>query len=431
MTSYLRRSVDMGVSGVYNPGLDQDYRVFNNASYYTETNTTWAKFWAPWAFLQPSKNYMPDDPASPAYQSFLQFDDQINQARANGLNIIINSWTVPEWANGAVDSQGAPLTGQAEILYMKEDRMNQADYQAWYKGGTYSGPKPDDRKGLHFKFPSDLTTTGPWAKWIGFLVNRYRDLSGGRLGVIEIINEPNLQMFPLFNANSADPWSPGTDYVVNCALVQMFSTAQAVNASYGYPAWIMGPATDDRYGPANSFESARASTRLRMRYDDFVNNLLGTLEGTNFVAHSKTIWSHHNYTDVEFDMGDFTSTGNGGNRAADVRRRLVNRWAGVGQAPGVKSNPLVFISEGGARSNVIQDKYPGVDWEQKQRDLVRHNWQRHVQDSGDGLGIGMISNYLFHSQTTFDSGLRTPLFAPGGDRARPSYDYWKTLPRFR
>ena len=104
----------------------------------------------------------------------------------------------------------------------------------------------------------------------------------------------------------------------------MFVTAQRIATDLGSPVVLAGPATSDVRG-----------------YDRFTDRLLDALDARGFVAGTRFAWTHHNYADVAYATS----------RTADVRRRLVGRWAGW--PAGDAGNPQLLLTEGGVTLQTI------------------------------------------------------------------------------
>src|SRR4051795_4319866 len=85
----LRKLIDIGPGGVIYPGSAQDYRAYSNRTYLAETQTGWMRMWADWPSLQPDGRYKIDDPANPGYPKLLALDEQIRQACADGLRVML------------------------------------------------------------------------------------------------------------------------------------------------------------------------------------------------------------------------------------------------------------------------------------------------------------------------------------------------------
>lgn len=426
MSTYLRRSVDMPPGGVDNPGTAWDYRYWNNPYHIANTGTTWVRFWARWPTLQPDPNLMPDHPSSPAKAKFDAFDAQVNQARADGKNVIIVSYQFPRWANGTSHlAYGSP----EEIDFGHQDRMSSTQYYAWEGAGRpWDTAGSYKRKDLEFRIPSSLGTDSPWARWLGFLINRYRNYGDGRVVALEMCNEPNLQMWPLMlSSSTSSRWDNGENNS-DCDVATMMQTAQTVASNYGWPCYLMGP------GEADTTEHHRR----RVPYNMFVDDLLNLLDQLAFKAHPMFLWSHHNYEDVLWDRADNPANslkGKSPNFTADVRRKLVNRWSGWPQDGVQKNNPGIFITEGGVNIDTIPSVYGSTMTDSqilsKQAELIQRTWNRHFTDWNEGAGVAMLSNYMMYTTNVYNSGLREKVVNGVEGAARPAYNTWKSLPSHR
>ena len=387
----LSRCVSLGANGVINPGSTQDYR--NARAFLLETGTSWVRIWADWPSLQPEGGLAPDQ-GSGAWR-VAELDKQIAQANTDGINVMLVSYRFPTWANGT-----SGLSPAADAAYQPQDRIP-------------PGGNPASRKDLRFKLPADLGPTSAWGRWIAFLVNRYSWTSIRRratIAALEVCNEPNLQMWPLEGPSTTrDPYSPGP-VTVQRAVAQMFKTAQSITAVYGSTPMLVGPATWDGVG----------HSRLKLGYETFTRALLDELDRVGFHAGAQFAWSHHNYTDVEYDRGADSLTLRTVNRAVAARQMLVGRWAGWPAADAAA--PSILLPEGGARLTKIARVYRTSDPTEirvRQAELIERNWNRMT----GGLGIAMVGQYLLHTDPNFDSGLCE---VDGSER--PAYFTWAGLP---
>src|SRR2546423_3333464 len=195
--------------------------------------------------------------------------------------------------------------------------MTSAEYQRWLGSG-----KTDftvKRKSLLQGIPPSLGTTSYFGQWIRFLYQRYKRYGSGV--VLEVMNEPGLQMWPQMGPSSTSDRFGNGSVTIGTPVAKMMKTAQAISAGYGHPMSLMAPASDD--GPRGNPLPGR--TRQRTNYATVVGSTLDALDGLGFKAHSKYMWSHHNYTDIEQDQGADTGKPN---RAAHVRSLLAGRWSG-------------------------------------------------------------------------------------------------------
>lgn len=232
-----------------------------------------------------------------------------------------------------------------------------------------------------FMPPADLSAGGAWGQFVAWTIARY----GGAVDVLELCNEPNLQW-------SARRVAPET-------VAAMFATAQRIADDLGSRVVLAGPGVSDVRG-----------------YDDFTERLLAELERRRFVAGPRFAWTHHNYSDVAYATS----------RTADVRRRLVGRWAGWPN--GDAGDPQLLITEGGVTLRTIARRFGVADpaaQRVKQADLLRAAWERLV-DTPDGAGVALVTQYLFHTDPRYDSGLCET--AESGGARRPAFEAWGALP---
>ena len=397
MATALRRCVSLGSSGVGSPGSNQDYA--NNSAFFRETGTRWVRFWADWVVLQPESHLAPNK-GSGAYR-VSALDRQIAQANAEGLQVIVTVWRFPRWANGT-----ASLTASQDSTYQLPDRIAQ-------------GGDPARRKALEFKVPSDLSTGSAFGRFLDFLIARYNSGNPARPGTVaalEVCSEPNLQMWPQQGpSTTTNPYDPGPT-TIHQRVAKMFQTAQSINTRHGSRMLMLGPGTADRTG----------DTRMGTSYASSTTRLLQQLTSLSFRPGAKFGWSHHNYTDIEYDQGAGSSLGRTTNRAAHVRRLLTGAWAGWPTANAAA--PGLALTEGGARLEKIQSVYGLTDAAAilaKQAALLKTNWDR-MFAGADGAGIEILSWYLFYTDPYFDDGLCDY----SGNR-RPAFTTWGQLPSLR
>ena len=401
MAAGLRRCVVLGPAGTIHPGGPQDYRVGNNAAWLRDSGTRWVRLWADWPSLMPFADQL--DPMRMA-----ACDAQIAQARADGLRIILTPYRFPTWANG---TDG--LTSEQLAATMPDRRASgQADIRA---------------KSLLFRYPDDLSPAGAFGRFLRLLIERYDPGSSSTaIDVLELCNEPNLQWWPQQGPSTTpDPHGLGP-IVVHDAVVRMFVTAKQIADDVGSSIVLAGPGSAD----------LTMSNRMRTGYHSLAERILAALSAAGVVAGPRFAWTHHNYSDVTYDQGPgstapdaATNPARQTNLTADMRRRLVGRWAGW--PAGDADDPQLLLTEGGATLSNMQARYGltnPADQRHKQAELIQRNWDRMVSDSGDGAGIAMMSQYLLYSAASFDSGLCDEYEARGA--VRPSYETWKGLPSF-
>ena len=217
----------------------------------------------------------------------------------------------------------------------------------------------------------------PWEQFVAWVCARY----GASTDVLELCNEPNL-------AGTA----PET-------VAAMFATAQRIAGGLGTDLVLAGPGTSDVRG-----------------YATFTDRLLDALDARGFAAGPRFAWTHHNYADVAY----------GTRRTADVRRRLIGRWAGW--PAGDAGAPQLMITEGGVTLQTIARRLGIVDpvaQRAKQAELLHEAYAR-LAAGPDGAGVALVTQYLFYSDPHYDSGLcDTP---EAGGAVRPAFEAWQALP---
>jgi hypothetical protein len=401
MAAGLRRCVVLGPAGTIQPGGPQDYRVGTNRFWLKDSGTRWVRLWADWPSLMPVADQL--DP-----MRMEACDTQIAQARADGLRIVLTPYRFPTWANGT-----DALTPEQLAATMPDRR---------------AAGQPDTRaKSLLFRYPDDLSATSAFGRFLRLLIERY-DPRGSTtsIDVLELCNEPNLQWWPQQGSSTTtNPYDRGP-IVVHDAVVRMFVTARQIADEVGSDIVLAGPGSAD----------LTAGNRLRTGYHSLAERILADLDAAGVVPGPRFAWTHHNYSDVTYDQGPgstapdaATNPARQTNLTADMRSRLVGRWAGW--PAGDAGDPQLLLTEGGATLNSIQARYGLTDPAQqrrKQAELIQRNWDRMASDGGDGAGIAMTSQYLLYTTATFDSGLCEEYEAGGA--TRPSYETWKGLPSF-
>jgi hypothetical protein len=234
-----------------------------------------------------------------------------------------------------------------------------------------------------FTPPADISQSGAWGQFVAWTVARY----GGAIDMLELTNEPNLQ------------WSSRS--VAPATVAAMFDTAQRIAGGLGSPVVLAGPGLSDVRG-----------------YDQFTEALLHALEARGFAAGPHFAWTHHNYSDVAYAT----------DRTADVRRRLAGRWAGWPE--GDAGEPQLLITESGVTLRTVARRLGIADpaaQRIKQADLLRAAWDR-LAGRADGGGVALFTQYLFHTDPRYDSGLCET--AESGGARRPAFAAWRALPSF-
>jgi hypothetical protein len=393
--------LDIGPGGVISPGSAQDLRYAGNRGYFADTRTPWIRMWADWPSLQPHPGYAPGDPRSPGHWKLQALDEQIRLARASGLKVMLMPYRFPTWVNGTATLSARKDT-DAEIAFRHADRMTRAEWERYVRNGRDPAAYNPSRHALEYLLPDDAY--GPaseWARFFDFLYDRYHGWVDG----FELVNEPNLQLWPQQAppAAGADPFAP-TPTTIGVAIAQLLKTAQAVSTSYAHTTMLYAPSISDSDTP---------SSRRYTRYDDFVGALLDAFGAVGYLPHSRQAWSHHNYTDVEKRQ---TAT-----RTQLIRGLLAGRWGGHGDG----REPTVYVTEGGARLSRMPALYPREDPREAQAKGLRDAWALHQPGAAAGEGVAMLAQYLLYADPNFDCGLLDPY--PSRVK-RPAYAAWRAFP---
>jgi hypothetical protein len=383
----LRKCVAM--DSLNNGGDVEDLRVNGNLEKLLALGTRWVRIWIRWdkAQLYPSA-FVPmtalDGPLNDdvvcgsgcGYGYIQAIDEQIALARAAGLNVILTTWFFPRWANETADKPAD---------WAREDRG--------------SAMTPLERlKPLEWRIPiGQLGTTGHYGRWLGWLMDRYGGY--GRNLVLEIVNEPNGQLWPQQGPSvTGDRYGPG-DITAGAYAAEMIATARALSAERGHRIQVAAPALSDRARPAD---------RLFTPLETAVPATMAALDDLGFPATPTFIWTHHNYSDIENDIPSPT-------RAEAVRELLRGSWRGRGGP----DDPRVWLTEGGARlgSGEVSDLA-------RQAELVAASWER----MSAAAGIELFSNYLMYADPVANSGLCESILTGGA--ARPVWSVFQSLPSF-
>src|SRR5689334_8632308 len=122
-------------------GVEQTYAA--NRNRFLDTGTPWVRLWADWPTAQPLPDRAPD---------LARLDADVALAKVDGLRVMVTAWRFAPWASGDP-----------------------------------------------FTVARDLSPSGAWGRWIALLLDRY----SGTIDALEIVNEPNLQLFPQAGIDSA------------------------------------------------------------------------------------------------------------------------------------------------------------------------------------------------------------------------------------
>ena len=433
-----------------------------------ESGTTWVRLWVDWAAIQPySWVKLPelqsrsleelraleaDKGSAPelrrAARLLINLDGQIRVAHKEKLQVILTvNHSYPLWTNDS-RVQVKALPGQSDeygpILGCDNACQGWNDVEFILKSRT---PRDSFRK-----VPTNLNARGPWADWIGFLIERYGltqnkinpnrqpcsyNFNGEGCGdyqryvdFLEIVNEPNLTHWPQRNAND--------NLIMPLYVARMFRAAKGeLDRRNRIVAGQLPPGSRTTLrllGPALS-DSTETNDR-RTSYYEFTRELFKRLDSINFRAGDNFAWSHHNYGDVEYGRYGQTRTVRvdpddcDTNSAAWLRRLLRvgaagYRWEGWPDL----DHPKLLITEGGARLSRLISLYNIAptnlrDLQSLQAGLVKANFLK--MDLGSlSPGIAMTTNYLTYSDPRYDTGLMDFLFNPTPNDQTPGCEVWK------
>jgi hypothetical protein len=338
------RGIDLTPHGVRAPGSPQDYTVLRTQPWAERLigHTTHLRLWADWPFLQPRGDVALDDPDNPGRPNLLSLDAQIDAAVADGLQVILLPWRYPRWVNHTTEHDGTKSP---------EWRLPDSGH------GPYS----------------------PWAHWVESLWQRY----AGRIACFEVINEPNLQMWPQEDIAERVAW--------------MMSTVDAVARRHDFAATCLGPSISD----AESDRPWRITERR-----PFVESLLPALARRGFGGGDHWVWSFHNYNDCEL----------GGDRVSAMRAQIAGRWPGRQAEDG---GPLMYATEGGVRLVGVERRHGMTYAPERQRARQAAMLADAVARYERTPGVGLFTHYTVYAEPGYDCGL---LEADG--TMRPAFGAW-------
>jgi hypothetical protein len=361
-----------------------DYRSWGNRQYFKDSRTGWVKLWVSWydleqAYPQTARDGMWNNLTGSAVGSayLRRLDGQIRAANDDGMRTIVTIYQAfPTWASGA------------------------------------TGQDPLSSKGAERKLPTNLTTTGAWAWFVGYLSARYNGAynatgphkpakretssayygnpSRAKLDAIEIVNEPNTLYWPM-------------DNIVR-STATMMRTAATVSSQWGHQT-ILGPATSDSPDPG----AARAG--VSMDWQAFTSQLLDALAG--WTPPVPVYWSSHNYKDVKYEDPPATS------RAKQTIDLLYAKaWKGVG------GDRNLWLTEGGYNLGSSWAD-PAARDAQAAKIAKSYNAMRTLPE------VVMWTQHAINdlANNGFKSGLRDDFdySLPGPGSARPAWSTWLTL----
>jgi hypothetical protein len=427
MSTVLRKCLDLTPNGVIRPGSLQDYRVLRQQPWWPALRATSSRLrlWADWPTLQPLANVPIDSSANPGYGNLLAFDEQVRLAGVDGLKVILMPYRYPRWVNetGKID----PTTDDY-LLFQPENRVRvQLFLDWWTQRGTPAEPAVRatlrrSLKALEYRLPPEgHGIQSQWARYVEFLWQRYVEQapSHGRVDYFEVVNEPNLQIWP---QRSPSMWPDdlegrfqvqGSEITVHRAVAQMMATMDEIAGRRGADVTCLAPSHSDADSPRPRQISVHTTTPYSTVAEPFVEFLLDELDRIGFTAGPRWAWSYHNYNDFELNQ----------TRVQSLRQRLDGRWHGRQRDGG----PELYCTEGGSRLERVRQRFgaslPYQEQLRLQAEVVREAVSRHHRPKDEGAGVAMLTQYTVHADPNYDCGL-----VESSGAWRPAFDAWVSLP---
>jgi hypothetical protein len=333
---------DLTPQGLRTPGVLQDYTVLRAQPWAPPliARATHVRLWVDWPFVQPKGSIGLADPANPGLPHLLALDAQVDAAVADGLQVILMPWRYPRWVNHTT----VHFNGKSPEWRTPE-----------------SGHGPDS----------------PWARFVEALWLRY----SCRMSCFEVVNEPNLQIWP-------------QDDIAR-RVAEMITTVDAIARRHEEDVTCLAPSISDA-------ESDRPFMITEQR--PFNAALLDSLDRRGFAGGERWVWSFHNYNDAEL----------GGDRVSAMREQIAGRWRGR-RAP--DGGPLVYATEGGVRLIGVERRYGRTFSPQRQRAEQAAMLADAIDRYERAPGVGLFTQYTVTADPGYDCGLRE---ADGS--ARPAFD---------
>jgi hypothetical protein len=340
-TSAKAIGIDLTPEGLRSPGVLQDYTVLRLQPWAPPliARATHVRFWVDWPFVQPDGAIALDDPANPGLPHLRALDAQVDAVVADGLKVILMPYRYPRWVN--------------------------------HTTSHFHGRSPEWRLPRSGHGPDS-----PWARFVESIWLRYCC----RMSCFEVVNEPNLQLWP--QARVAE------------RVAEMITTVDAIADRYEQRVTCLAPSISD----AVSDKALLVTGRRR-----FIGTLLDSLDRRGFEGGERWVWSFHNYNDAE----------RGGDRVSAMRAQLAGRWRGR-RAP--EGGPLVYATEGGVRLAGVERRYGRTLSPSRLRNEQAAMLAGAIARYERTPGVGLFTQYTVTADPNYDCGLRD---ADGG--ARPAF----------
>jgi hypothetical protein len=435
MSFKLAKCVDITPNGVLRPGFPQDYREYRKQAWFPRllATTSHIRFWADWSSLQLRKDIAFGDPAYPDHHKLTGLDEQIRLANQDGLKTIVMPYRYPLWVNGT-EAISHPWS-LGNVMYRPGDRAPLGTWRAWYQNQGDFGrvlALAGVMRALEYELPAEGHGPGStWGRYVAALFDRYVANSDryGRADYFEVVNEPNLQVFPQRSptTRTGDIYAQfeleGSQLTVHKAVAEMMATMDQIARQYSPRVGLIAPSTSDtdvRTSPRRSTIAVPSRwASMPEGLEHFVPSLLDELDRIGFKAGPNWTWSYHNYNDAERD----------GDRVTALRETLRGHWHGRT----LDGGPMLFSTEGGIRL-VRAAAREGLDTRnaahaQRIRELqaiiLDEAFHRHRRSTGVGAGVALFTQYTLNADPNFDCGVREL----NGDE-RKAFGVWCDLQEF-
>jgi hypothetical protein len=203
------------------------------------------------------------------------------------------------------------------------------------------------------------------------------------MACFEVVNEPNLQLWPQEDVAARVAW--------------MIATVDGIARRHDFAATCLAPSISDAESDRPWMITERAP---------FVAGLLDALDRRGFAGGDHWVWSFHNYNDAEL----------GGDRVGAMRAQLAGRWRGRAAADG---GPLLFATEGGVRLSGVRRRFGEVFGPERQRAEQAAMLADALARYERTPGVGLFTQYTINADPAYDCALREQ---DGG--WRPAFDAW-------
>jgi hypothetical protein len=445
MSFHLAKCIDITPNGVLRPGFPQDYREYRREPWFPQVLATSShiRFWVDWPSLQPTGGLAFGEVVDADHgKRLLGLDEQIRLANQDGLKTILMPYRYPRWVNGTEHINQA--FGWDNFFYKPGDRAALTTWRNWHTDPN-NWPKTlalaTSIRALEYELPLEDNPGpeskyghGPGSKWAGYveaLFDRYvaHGDSYGRADYFEVVNEPNLQLWPQRSPTTltGDVYAQfavdGSRLTAHKAVAEMMLTMDQISRRYSPRVDLIAPSTSD----TDVRTAARRSTiavpwrlvEMPDGLEHFVPSLLDELDGIGFEAGPNWIWSYHNYNDAELT----------GDRVTALRETIRHRWKGRT----LDGGPMLFSTEGGIRlvraaakeRLTVSNPAHAARIRELQALMLDEAFHLHRRSTGVGAGVALFTQYTLRADPNFDCGLREA----GGDE-RKAFGVWCGLMEF-